>query len=155
MALPLGALPAAGLTFLTKKDKKMKVKELRIILTVENLDEIIRFYRDVAGLETSKEWHEASGNGIILDAGRASLELVDARHAGRIDEIEVGKRVAGPVRLALNVGQDIAGAAAALASGGAKQLAEIKQAPWSNVVRMEDPSGMQFTVFENSTLFKK
>lgn len=133
----------------------MEVKELRIILTVENLDEIIRFYRDVAGLETSKEWHEATGNGIILDAGRASLELVDSKHAARIDEIETGKRMAGPVRLALNVGQDIALATEKLSAGGAKQLAEITQAPWSKVVRMEDPAGMQFTVFENSTLFEK
>ena len=54
----------------------MKIKELRIILTVDNLDEIIQFYRDVAGMETSKEWHEATGNGIILDAGRASLEQI-------------------------------------------------------------------------------
>lgn len=133
----------------------MKVKELRIILTVENLDEVIRFYRDVAGLETSKEWHEATGNGIILDAGRASLELVDSKHATRIDEIETGQRMAGPVRLALNVGQDIASATEKLSAGGAKQLAEITQAPWSKVVRMEDPAGMQFTVFENSTLFEK
>lgn len=133
----------------------MKVKELRIILTVENLDEVIRFYRDVAGLETSKEWHEATGNGIILDAGRASLELVDSKHATRIDEIETGQRMAGPVRLALNVGQDIASATGKLSAGGAKQLAEITQAPWSKVVRMEDPAGMQFTVFENSTLFEK
>lgn len=133
----------------------MKVKELRIILTVENLDEVIRFYRDVAGLETSKEWHEATGNGIILDAGRASLELVDSKHAARIDEIETGQRMAGPVRLALNVGQDIASATEKLSAGGAKQLAEITQAPWSKVVRMEDPAGMQFTVFENSTLFEK
>lgn len=133
----------------------MKVKELRIILTVENLDEVIRFYRDVAGLETSKEWHEATGNGIILDAGRASLELVDSKHAARIDEIETGQRMAGPVRLALNVGQDIASATEKLSAGGAKQLAEITQAPWSKVVRMEDPAGMQVTVFENSTLFEK
>ena len=74
----------------------MAIKELRIILTVDNLDELIKFYRDVAGMETSKEWHEATGNGIILDAGRASLELIDKSHAARIDEIEVtwpnGKR---------------------------------------------------------------
>ncbi|HEY1164845.1 MAG TPA: VOC family protein [Chitinophaga sp.] len=133
----------------------MQVKELRVILTVDNLDEVIRFYRDIAGLETSKEWHEATGNGIILDAGRASLELVDSKHAARIDEIEVGKRTAGPVRLALNVGKNITVAADKLVAGGAKQLAEIKQAPWSKVVRMEDPGGMQFTVFENSTLFEK
>jgi methylmalonyl-CoA/ethylmalonyl-CoA epimerase len=153
--LSLQTLPAAAIALSTQKNQAMKVKELRIILTVDNLDEIIKFYRDVAGLPTSKEWHEDTGNGIILDAGRASLELVDSRHAARIDEIEVGKRTAGPVRLALNVGQDITSTTEKFKEGGAKQLAEIKQAPWSKVVRMEDPAGMQFTVFENSTLFEK
>ena len=79
----------------------MKVKELRIILTVDNLDEIISFYRDVAGLRTSKEWRDETGNGIILEAGKASLELIDSKDAASIDEIEVGRRIAGPVRLAL------------------------------------------------------
>lgn len=133
----------------------MKVKELRIILTVDNLDEIIQFYRDTVGLETSKEWHEPTGNGIILDAGRASLELVDRQHAHRIDDIEVGKSASGPVRLAFNVGEAIESAADKLTHGGAVKLAQIKQAPWSRVVRMQDPAGMQFTVFERSTLFEK
>ena len=132
--------------------QRMKAKELRIILTVDNLDEMIRFYRDALGLETSKEWHEATGNGIILDAGRASLELIDSSHAGRIDAIEVGTRVAGPVRLAFNVGNDIDTAEGALCAAGAMPLATIKQAPWSKVQRLQDPSGMQFTLFETSTI---
>jgi predicted enzyme related to lactoylglutathione lyase len=131
----------------------MKVKELRIILTVENLDEIIRFYREVVGLETSKEWHESTGNGIILEAGKASLELIDSKHAGRIDEIEVGKPVAGSVRLALNIGQHIESASEELVAGGATKLADVKEAPWSKVIRLQDPAGMQFTLFEKSTLF--
>ena len=100
----------------------MKVKELRIILTVENLDEIIRFYRDVAGMETSKEWRNEPGSGIILDAGRASLELIDAKHAATIDTIEVGKRIAGPVRLALRVNEDIDTSTEKFVNGGAKSL---------------------------------
>jgi methylmalonyl-CoA/ethylmalonyl-CoA epimerase len=136
-------------------NNQVAVKELRIILTVENLDEVIAFYRDVVGLQTSKEWDEATGSGIILEAGRASLELVDKNHAAHIDAIEVGKRVAGPVRLALNVGQNIEGASRHLLRGGAAKVAEIKQAPWSKVMRMQDPAGMQFTLFENSTLFDK
>ena len=87
----------------------MKVKELRIILTVDNLEEIIHFYREVAGLQVSKEWHETNGNGIILEAGKASLELIDHKHAATIDELEVGTRIAGSVRLALNIGEDIEG----------------------------------------------
>ena len=130
----------------------MKAKELRIILTVDNLDEIIKFYRDSLGLETSKEWHEQTGNGIILDAGRASLELIDSRHAATIDEIEVGERVAGPVRLAFKIGNAIDTAGEKLAAAGAIKIADVKQAPWSKVQRMQDPSGMQFTLFETSTL---
>jgi uncharacterized glyoxalase superfamily protein PhnB len=132
----------------------MKVKELRIILTVENLNEIIQFYRDVAGLQVSKEWHdETTGNGIILEAGKASLELIDNKDAASIDEIEVGKRIAGPVRLALNIGENIVDVSEKFIAGGAVALADIKQAPWSKVQRLQDPSGMQFTLFENSTLF--
>lgn len=97
----------------------MQVNELRIILTVDHLDEIIRFYRDALGLETSKEWHDPNGNGIILEAGRASLELIDSAHAARIDEIEVGNRVAGPVRLAFNVGNAITTAGDQLVQAGA------------------------------------
>ena len=133
----------------------MKVKELRIILTVDNLDEIIKFYRDTAGLTISKEWHEDTGNGIILEAGKASLELIDKKHAARIDEIEVGHRSAGVVRLALNVGQNIEAASRELIEGGASKMSHVKQAPWSKVVRLQDPSGMQLTLFENSTLFEK
>src|SRR5258705_7206999 len=97
----------------------MKVKELRIILTVDNLDEIIQFYRDVAGLPVSKEWQEATGNGIILEAGKASLELIDHKHAANIDEIEVGGRISGPVRLALNIGENIEDASEKFIAGGA------------------------------------
>jgi methylmalonyl-CoA/ethylmalonyl-CoA epimerase len=130
----------------------MKTKELRIILTVNNLDELIQFYRDVAGMETSKEWHEETGNGIILDAGRASLELIDSKHAARIDDIEVGKRVAGPVRLALRVSEDINVSTETFVRGGAKSLATPTKAPWSFVARIEDPGGMQITLFTDSTI---
>jgi hypothetical protein len=132
----------------------MKVKELRIILTVDNLDEVIKFYHDVAGLHTSKEWRDESGNGIILEAGKASLELIDRKDAASIDDIEVGRRIAGPVRLALNIGENIEDASGKFITGGAIALADIKQAPWSKVQRLQDPSGMQFTLFETSTLFE-
>lgn len=134
----------------------MHVKELRIILTVDNLNEMIKYYTETVGLNISKEWHEDSGNGIILEAGRASLELIDKSHAARIDQIEVGSQVAGPVRLALNIGENnIEEAPSKFIAGGARKIADIKQAPWSKVMRIEDPSGMQITLFETSTLFEK
>lgn len=132
----------------------MKAKELRIILTVDNLEKIIEFYRDTFGMETSKEWHEETGNGIILDAGRASLELIDRNHAERIDEIEVGRRLSGPIRLALNIGNSIDLAVEETVLGGGKSVAKPVEAPWgTKVARVQAPDGMQITLFEKSTLF--
>lgn len=130
----------------------IRARELRIILTVDNLEALIRFYRDGLSMTVSKEWHDPEGNGIILEAGRASLELIDRKHAERIDAIEVGRRVSGPVRLAINVGDQIDLAGQILVKEGAVPVAEIRQAPWSKVQRVEDPSGMQLTLFETSTL---
>ncbi|MBD2755835.1 VOC family protein [Spirosoma validum] len=134
---------------------KITVKELRLILTVDNLDELIHFYRDTVGLETSKEWHEETGNGIILDAGRASLELIDSKHAARIDQIEVGERVSGPVRLALRVTERIPEATETLIEWGATSVAPPTTAPWSDVARVQAPDGMQITLFATSTLEDK
>src|SRR5690242_6830956 len=117
------------------------MNELRIILTVENLDEVIRFYRDTVGLPTNLEWNEETGRGIILDAGRASLELIDQKHAERIDQIETGRRTSGPVRLALKVA-DVKTAAETFVAEGAKEVAKPTKAPWSEVARLEDPGGM-------------
>lgn len=135
-------------------NEKVTMKELRIVLTVDNLAETIKFYRDDLGLKTSKEWKTETGQGIILEAGKASLELIDHNHANTIDSIEVGNRVAGPVRLAFNIDHDIENVGIKLEKAGAKKITEVKQAPWSKVQRMEDPSGMQFTLFETSTLFE-
>lgn len=133
----------------------MKVKELRLVLTVDNLEEIIRFYRDTVGLPVSKAWEEETGSGIILEAGKASLELIDAKHAATIDALEVGRRVAGPVRIALNVGKDIETATATLSAAGAEVISPVTTAPWSRVSRLKDPAGMQLTLFEKSTLLEE
>lgn len=130
----------------------IQARELRIILTVENLEEMIRFYRDGLGMPVSKEWHDPEGNGIILEAGMASLELIDRKHAERIDAIEVGRRVSGPVRLAIHVGDRLHQAGQELKELGAAPVAELRQAPWSNVQRIQDPSGMQLTLFDTSTV---
>ncbi|MCW3464851.1 VOC family protein [Chitinophaga nivalis] len=145
--------PLAGMAATAQPPASTTVKELRLVLTVDNLEEVIRFYRDVAGMTTSKEWHADTGNGIILDAGRATLELIDKNHAAFIDQQEVGKRVAGPVRLALNVGDHVKSATDALILHGAVSIAPPVKAPWSEVSRIQAPDGMQLTLFATSTLF--
>ena len=80
----------------------MAVQELRVALTVDDFDAALAFYRDTLGLPLLEAWSD-DGRVVLLDAGRATLELLDATHAEAVDRIEVGRRVAGPVRLALQV----------------------------------------------------
>jgi len=124
----------------------MAVKELRVALTVDDFDAALEFYRDRLGLPLLEAWSD-DGRVVLLDAGRATLELLDARHAAAVDEIEVGRRVAGPVRLALEV-DDSAATSERLQEAGATHIAGPVVTPWRHSnVRLEAPDGMQLTLF--------
>jgi catechol 2,3-dioxygenase-like lactoylglutathione lyase family enzyme len=79
------------------------VRELRVALTVADFDQAIRFYRDGLGLEVLEAWDRPEGRGVVLGAGRATLEVIDERNAESVDDIEVGRRTAGRVRFAAEV----------------------------------------------------
>jgi lactoylglutathione lyase len=51
-------------------------------------------------LEQLAAWENDGGHGVLLDAGRATLEIFDQAQADAIDQIEVGRRVAGQVPVA-------------------------------------------------------
>jgi lactoylglutathione lyase len=123
------------------------VSELRLALTVEDYDEALAFYRDALGMDLLDAWSAPGGRVAILDAGRATLELLDAAQAATVDELEVGRRVAGPVRVALEVA-DSAATAEALEAAGAERLGGPIETPWRHRnVRMQAPDGMQLTLF--------
>lgn len=123
------------------------VRELRVAVTVEDYDRALAFYRDVLGLPVVQAWDTPSGSGVILDAGRATLELLSVAQAELVDRVEVGKRVAGPVRLALEV-EDSEQTAGELVAAGALLLAQPVVTPWSHRnVRLRAPDGMQLTLF--------
>ena len=80
------------------------IREVRIVLTVERFDQAVQFYRDGLGLAVVEQWQRAEGSGVILALGpNTTLELFDASQADFVDQVEVGRRVSGPVRLALSV----------------------------------------------------
>ena len=121
--------------------------ELRLVLTVENFEEALAFYRDALGLEELPAWEDQDGRVAILDAGRATVEIVDEAQASAIDRIEVGRRVAGPVRVAFQVG-DSAAASARLVAAGAELIAGPIVTPWNDSnVRLTAPDGTQLTLF--------
>jgi lactoylglutathione lyase len=122
------------------------VRELRVAMTVEDFDAALHFYRDVLGLEEREAWSD-QGRVVILEAGRATLELLDADHAAVVDGIETGRRVATPIRLALEVA-DSAATAEALEAAGAERLGGPVVTPWSHRnVRLRAPEGTQLTLF--------
>jgi catechol 2,3-dioxygenase-like lactoylglutathione lyase family enzyme len=126
------------------------VQELRTAVTVEDYDRVLAFYRDSLGLPVIEAWEDGDARGVILDAGRATLELLSVAQAELIDSVEVGERIAGPVRLALEVA-DSAATARTLVEAGAEQLADPVLTPWNDLnVRLRAPGGMQLTLFTPS-----
>ena len=124
------------------------VHELRVCVTAADYDEAVIFYRDVLGLPVREAYSSPDGRVTILEAGRGTLELLDERHAEFVDDLEVGRRVAGHVRIALEVG-DSAATTARLAAAGATVVAEPTRTPWNSLnARLEAPAGLQLTLFE-------
>lgn len=129
-----------------------KVLELRLVVTAADYDEAVRFYRDVLGLKERAAYAVAGGRVMILEAGRATLELTDPVHAAYIDEVEVGRRVAGHIRVAFQV-DDSSSATIALAQAGAEVIAQPRRTPWNSLnSRLEGPAGLQLTLFTELTV---
>ena len=123
------------------------VTELRVVLTVEDFDQALAFYRDALGLEQLADWSSGTGRVVALDAGRATLELFDRAQAESVDAIEAGRRVSGTVRLAVRVA-DSEDMAARLIAAGAERVAPPVLTPWGDRnARVQAPDGMQLTLF--------
>jgi lactoylglutathione lyase len=124
------------------------VRELRLVVTAPDYEEALAFYRDVLGLTVKAVFESPGGHVTLLDAGRATLELMDDANAAFVDEVEVGRRVAGHIRVALEV-DDAAAAAAAAAEAGARVIAPPTRTPWDSLnARLEAPGELQLTLFE-------
>jgi lactoylglutathione lyase len=123
--------------------------QLRLVLTVEDVDAALALYRDALGLPEHAAWEaeDEGGRIAILDAGHATLELVNEAQAAAIDRIEVGKRVAGPVRIAFEV-DDSEVVAKRLEQAGAEVIGGPVTTPWNDRnVRLGTPDGTQLTLF--------
>jgi methylmalonyl-CoA/ethylmalonyl-CoA epimerase len=128
-------------------DAQIAVQELRITLTVDDFDAAVRLYRDALGLPEVADWSSDRGRVLLLDAGRATLELFDEAQAAMVDDLEVGERVSGSVRLALQV-PDADAAASTLVAAGATAVAPAVDTPWGDRnARVAAPDGMQLTLF--------
>ena len=125
------------------------IRQLRLVVTAEDYEDAVAFYRDVLGMPELAVWSSPDGGSVILlDAGRATLEITDPKNAVFIDQVEVGRRVAGHVRVALEV-DDSRAATDAAVEAGAELVAEPTETPWRSLnARLEGPGGLQLTLFE-------
>ena len=123
------------------------VSELRLVVTADDYDAAVAFYRDALGLPEYAAVSSPGGRVTILDAGRATLEIADPPHAAYIDEVEVGRRVAGHLRVAFAV-PEASAATDALVGAGACLIAAPTATPWgSRNSRLDAPAGLQLTLF--------
>lgn len=125
------------------------MSELRVTLTVQDFDEALAFYRDALGLAQIADWTSEDGRVVVLEGGRATLELFDEAQAEFVDSIEAGRRVSGTVRLSFEVADSDA-TAARLVAAGAEQVAPPVTTPWGDRnARVRAPDGMQLTLFSS------
>jgi catechol 2,3-dioxygenase-like lactoylglutathione lyase family enzyme len=126
------------------------VREMRLVVTADDYEEAVHFYRDVLGMPERASFSSPDGRVVILEAGRATLEIADPGQAEFIDRVEVGQRVAGHIRVAFEVA-DSASMTRQLAAAGARILAQPVRTPWETVnARLEAPAGLQLTLFSDA-----
>lgn len=124
------------------------VFELRVALTTKDYDRLVKFYCDGLGIEPAAIWNNDGGRALMLELGKATLELFDERQAEVIDQLEAGERVSGQVRLALQV-PDLHAAVDRLLAHGAVLVHQPVVTPWGDLnARLQDPDGMQITLFQ-------
>jgi catechol 2,3-dioxygenase-like lactoylglutathione lyase family enzyme len=124
------------------------VLELRVALTTEAFDRLASFYRNGLGLEPSQVWPEDQGRALVLDMGKATLEVFNEKQAQTIDQMEAGRRISGQIRFALQV-PDLDAAMKRLLAHGATIVHAPVVTPWgAKTVRFQDPDGMQITLYQ-------
>jgi predicted enzyme related to lactoylglutathione lyase len=119
------------------------------VVHAEDYDEAVAFFRDALGLPVAEAYDSEGGAQVmILDAGRATLELSNTPQVELIDRVEVGRRVAPHFRVALEV-DDCETATDAAIGAGAEQIAPPTRTPWDSLnSRLSAPAGIQLTLFQ-------
>jgi catechol 2,3-dioxygenase-like lactoylglutathione lyase family enzyme len=125
------------------------VVQLRLVVEAHDFDEAVSFYRDVLGLPEEAAFEgSASERVVILQAGRATLELANPAQHRMIDDVEVGAHVAPKFRVAFEVA-DSGRATSDLVAAGATLVAAPVETPWRSLnARLDAPAGLHITLFQ-------
>jgi predicted enzyme related to lactoylglutathione lyase len=127
----------------------MTVRQLRVVVRADDYDQAVAFYRDVLGLTEEEAYDGEDGAQVmILDAGRATLEISNPAQVRMIDDVEVGRQVSPHIRIAFEV-DDAVQDTQRLVDAGAQVIAAPTETPWRSLnARLEGPADLQLTLFE-------
>jgi catechol 2,3-dioxygenase-like lactoylglutathione lyase family enzyme len=124
------------------------IHELRVALTTSDFERSVKFYCDGLGIEPAAIGSNGQGQALVLNVGNATLEIFDEVQAEMVDQIEVGRRISGQIRFALQV-TDLETTMERLLAHGAILVHPPITTPWGDYnVRLQDPDGMQITLFQ-------
>ena len=111
------------------RESGRRVFQLRLVVEADEFEDAVAFYRDALGMG-EEFFVESEGGALVmaLDAGRATLELINPAQRRLIDQLEVGREVARNIRVGFEVA-DTEAATARLADAEAKLLASPIETP--------------------------
>jgi catechol 2,3-dioxygenase-like lactoylglutathione lyase family enzyme len=126
-----------------------RVRQLRLVVEASDFAAAVEFFRDVLGLPEEEAYvGDGDARVVILDAGRATLEIANPAQKRMIDEVEVGRQVAPRLRVAFEVDDTAARTAEAVAAG-ATEVAPPTRTPWRSLnARLDAPAGLHITLFQ-------
>ena len=125
------------------------VRQLRLVIQADDFEAAVAFYRDALGL-TEEAAFEGDGDArvMILDTGRATLEIANPAQVRMIDGIEAEGRPSARMRVAFEVA-DAQTATDGLVDAGATLIASPRETPWRSLnSRLDAPAGLQVTLFQ-------
>lgn len=126
------------------------VTQLRLVVHAPEFDKALSFYRDVLGMPQAEAYEADEGaRVVILDAGRATLELANSAQVAFVDGVETdGDAPSDRLRVAFEVGATES-AVERLVAGGAEVEASARETPWRSInARLRAPAGLQVTLFQ-------
>jgi len=125
------------------------VRQLRIVVETADFDAAVAFYRDSLGLPEEAAYEgEGDARVMILDAGRATLELSNPAQVRLIDQVEADGAPSARIRIAFEV-DDARTTTDTLVDAGATLIASPRETPWRSLnSRLEAPADLQVTLFQ-------
>jgi predicted enzyme related to lactoylglutathione lyase len=126
-----------------------RVRQLRLVVEAEDFDAAVAFYRDALGLTEQASFQgEGDARVMILDAGRATLEISNPAQVHLIDRVEAEGQPSPKIRIAFEV-DDSKGVTDDLVAAGAALIASPRETPWRSLnSRLSAPAGLTVTVFQ-------